>query len=328
MTAFQRYRVPLKLLKHRLDRVRQALYVDIGSPHAVTFVAGMGRSGTTWVSGLINHDYRYRVVFEPFRTEHVPAAKPFGSFAYVRPDDRDPVRVHAIETILSGRTPRGTVDRQHRGLVFQRRIVKAVRSNLMLGWLRSIRPDMPIVLVIRNPFAVAASWARLGWDITTDGTTSELDVILTHPELHDDFPEVSRAMRHVDTSNGLQRLVAQWCILHLVPLRQVAAGAMHVVYYEELLGKPVATVDRLAAYLGVAIDGESRDRALSTATETDFLNRGNAADRSELLNDWNNVLTGSDVDEGRRILSLFGLDHLYDDRGLPATAAHDGRVAT
>jgi hypothetical protein len=58
-----------------------------------------------------------------------------------------------------------------------------------------------------------------------------------------------------------------------------------------------------------------------TATATDFLRRGNAADRNQLLGDWKNILTLSDVDRGRRILDRFGLAHLYDDHGVPTAAA-------
>jgi hypothetical protein len=315
------HRGALQRLAVLLRRLRRVAYLDIGAPDATTFVVGMGRSGTTWVSGIINHDFSYRVVFEPFRSELVPAAAPFGAFAYVRPSDRDPVRLRAAEAILSGRTPRGSVDRGHQGFLFRRRIVKGVRANLMLAWLKSIRPHMPIVLVIRNPFAVAASWSRLGWGLVADGVTAELDVILRHPELHADFPEIRTALRGLDPADRVQRTIAEWCILHLVPLRQLNAGDVHLLYYEDLLLEPVSTVDSLAAYLGRPITGAGRDRALMTATATDFLRRGNAADRNQLLGDWKNILTLNDVDRGRLILDRFGLAHLYDDDGVPTAAA-------
>jgi hypothetical protein len=311
----------MRHLPHLLNRLRLRLFVDVGGEDATTFIAGMGRSGTTLVSHLVNHDYRYRVIFEPFRKEHVPVAAPFGPFAYIRPADRDPVRLRAIKTILAGRIPRGSVDRQHRGIVFRRRIVKAVRCNLVLGWLKSIRPAMPMILVIRSPFAVASSWSRLNWGMTDDGETLELDVILAHPELHEDFPEVERAMHYVDRTDGIQRIVAQWCILHLVALRQLSGVDVHIMHYEHLLLDPGTTVDRLATYVGEPIQGASRDRVLASATETDFLHRGNTADRRLLLNDWKNVLTPADVDQARRILARFGVEHLYDDEGLPTGAA-------
>jgi hypothetical protein len=310
-------------------RFSARLYVDIGSADATTLIAGMGRSGTTWAAAVVNHDFSHRIVFEPFRPHVVRAAGVFGPFPYVRPTDRDPARVAAAEAILSGRTPRGTVDRGHRGRVFRRRIVKEVRCNLMLGWLRAIRPRMPIVLVLRNPFAVAASWVRLGWGKVADEARSEVDVILAQEELLEDFPVVERVAAAVDRSDPFERSMFQWGVAHMVPLRQLGAADAHLVHYEDLVRKSSAAVDALADYLKLRIEGPSRARALATSTETDFLQRGPSADRADLLSEFKRVLSTRQVERGREILASFGLENVYDENGLPAEAGagwwHDGR---
>ena len=50
-------------------------------------LAGTGRSGTTWVSEIINHRNEYRYVFEPFNHQKLRIAQPFGPKRYLRPDD-------------------------------------------------------------------------------------------------------------------------------------------------------------------------------------------------------------------------------------------------
>jgi hypothetical protein len=55
------------------------------------------------------------------------------------------------------------VDVENTGFVFRRRIIKEIRSNLMLRWLAGISPCTPVVLLVRHPLAVAASWLQLGW---------------------------------------------------------------------------------------------------------------------------------------------------------------------
>lgn len=309
-----------------LRRISERLYVDRGSPEATTFIAGMGRSGTTWVGAIVNHDFSYRILFEPFRPEHVPAAEVFGPFAYVRPGDRDPTRVGAAITILSGRTPRGTVDRDHRGRIFRRRIVKEVRCNLMLAWLKQLRPSMPVVLVVRNPFTVAASWLRLDWGLVAGGARSELDVILDQRDLLHDFPLIREALVDLDRTDPFERILFQWCILHRVPFQQLQAGEAHVVFYEDLIRAPAGTVRRLSDYLRVRIEGPTLDRALAANTSTDFLGRGSDADRQGLLDEWRTVLSRRQVERGREILRTFGLDHLYDQAGSPSPDFRRGFV--
>jgi hypothetical protein len=298
-------------------RFSARLYVDVGSPEATTLIAGMGRSGTTWVAAVVNHDFSHRIMFEPFRPHIVHAAGVFGPFPYVRPADRDPARVAAAQAILGGRTPRGTVDRGHRGRVFRRRIVKEVRCNLMLGWLRAIRPGMPIVLVMRNPFAVAASWLRLGWGKVAGEARSEVDVILEQEELLQDFPAIGQAASAVDRSDAFELSMFQWAVAHMVPLRQLRAGDAHLLHYEDLVRKPAATIDALAEYLNVRIEGPSASRALATNTETDFLQRGPNADRPDLLNEFKRVLSTQQLERGHQILASLGLGDFYDESGLP-----------
>lgn len=304
-------------LAYTLRRVRQMTYVDLGAPDATVFVSGMGRSGTTWLAALINHRFTHRVLFEPFRPDIVPMARAFGPFAYLRPAEPDPVRREIAARIIAGRTPRGQIDRMHRGLIFRRRIIKDVRSNLMLGWLKSVAPFMPLVVIIRNPFAVASSWHRLAWGKVADRSNTELDVILSHGELLDDFPVIRQAVREIDRTSAFELAMAQWCVLHLVPLQQVKSGSAQFVFFEDLLLDPVPTFQPLADYVGIAVDPAAFQQAFGAAAETDFLGRGNRADREQLLSDWMQYLNPAQVDRGRTILAAFGLERVYDDQGKP-----------
>ena len=300
-----------------LRRISERLYIDVGPAQATTFVAGMGRSGTTWVQAVVNHDFSYRVMFEPFLARDVPAAAAFPAFPYVRPSDRDPMRRRAAEAILSGQTPRGTVDRNHRGRIFSRRIIKDVRCNLMLGYLKAIRPDMPLVFVVRNPWSVAASWLRLGWGKVPNEDKLELDVILEQEQLLADYPVIRQAMVGLDRSDAVERALFQWCILHLVPLRQLRIGEAHLLRYEDLVREPRLTAERMGDYLQRRLEGPSLERALARTASTDFLRRGPHPDTDARLSDWKKVLAPRHIERGREILTSFGLEGLHDQSGLP-----------
>lgn len=308
-------------------RLSERVYIDVGPPDATTFIAGMGRSGTTWVGAVVNHDFSYRILFEPFLPHDVPAASVFGPYAYVPPSDADPGRRRAAETILSGRTPRGTVDRDHRGRVFRKRIIKEVRCNLMLGFLKTLRPAMPMVFLVRNPFAVTASWLRLQWGTVAHESRLELDVILEHDELLAHFPAVRSALGAIDRSDAFERTIFQWGLVHLVPLRHLVSGQALLVRYEDLVRTPRPVVAQLAGYLQVPMEGPSLERALERTAATDFLHRGPHVSHDDVLTDWQRVLTPRQIVRGHEILELLGVDDLYDAEGMPTPAlALSGRA--
>lgn len=307
-------------VRRAFHRLSHRLYIDVGPPDATTFIAGMGRSGTTWVGAVVNHDFRYRVLFEPFLPHDVPAASVFGPFPYVRPWDADAGKREAAETILSGRTPRGTVDRGHRGRVFRQRIIKEVRCNLMLGFLKAVRPAMPMVFVVRNPFAVTASWLRLKWGTVPYESRLELDVILQHAELLTDFPAVRSALGAIDRSDAFERAIFQWSLLHLVPLRHLESGQALLLRYEDLVRAPRPVVEELARYLQVPMSGPTLEQALERTTATDFLHRGPRVSHNAVLSDWQDVLTTRQIARGHEILASLGLDDLYDADGMPTPA--------
>src|SRR5579872_5089703 len=67
------------------------------------FLGGVGRSGTTWVSDVINARNDYRLMFEPFYPEKVPLCRPFRYRQYLRPTDSNTTYLTVGQTILSGK---------------------------------------------------------------------------------------------------------------------------------------------------------------------------------------------------------------------------------
>jgi hypothetical protein len=203
----------------------------------VLFIAGMGRSGTTWVAHIVNYDQSYRDIFEPFLPAEVPAAQTFGYHEYRRSGDNDSEKEEAARRILSGRVGCPWTDKFNRRRFARRRIVKDIRCNLMLGWLRRVCPGMPIVLVVRHPLGVIRSWSKLGWGTAVGGGT-DVDHILPQERLLDDFPKIEELSKAIDRSNAFESTAFLWCVLHMVPLAQLQDSRALVVRYEDLLSDP------------------------------------------------------------------------------------------
>ena len=246
-------------------------------------VAGMGRSGTTWVADLINHDRSFRVLFEPFLPARVRETSVFEYIQYMPPEERDRVLVDAAQAILEGRVHNGWVDQESGDGPATRRLIKDIRCNLMLRWLRALRPSMPIVLVVRHPLAVAESWLKIGWGKEVGGERSIYEILTSQESLLADFPVITRLMEVIDPGSLFEQIIFQWCVSHLVPRAQFAAGELFVLVYEDLVLRPREESARLSDHLGIAMPWESVAPVVQRPSMVTRLARDMTKDRSEVV---------------------------------------------
>lgn len=143
-------------------KVLRHLLIDRGDFRQTVLVAGSGRSGTTWVQEIINHRGSYRVVFEPFHPKKIGALSQWKERQYLRPENDSARFLGPAGDILSGRIRNEWVDQHNRRLIAGKRIVKDIRTNLSLRWIKEHFPEVPIVLVLRHPCAVASSQLKGG----------------------------------------------------------------------------------------------------------------------------------------------------------------------
>jgi hypothetical protein len=233
--------------------LRRWSYLDLGGgPEDTVFIAGSGRSGTTWVEEVVDRHHDHRVMFEPFWPQRVSAVAAMTEGLYLRNDNSDTRYVQPVQRVLEGRLRNGWVDHLNRVRLARRRLVKEIRANCWLGWAARRWPQMPMVFVVRHPLAVATSGLGMGW---SDG----LDRMLAQPMLiADHCPE------HVDYLNSLtdplERAVARWCIENLVPFRMLGSNRATLVLYEDLVAEPTREAERLLEAFG-----QRPDNALAAA---------------------------------------------------------------
>ena len=302
------------------------LILDFAGATPQVFVAGMARSGTTWVADLINHDGRHRTLFEPFFSKRVKEAAGFEYLQYLPPRSNNAALARAAKTILSGSLRNPWVDRENRRGVYFRRLIKDVRCNLMLKWLSGIVPRMRVVLVVRNPFSVVNSWLRLGWGNVPESERSDVDAILAQPALCAAFPLINEVRATIDYDDPFQRLVLEWAVLHYVPMRQFNRGELYVAHYESLLLHFEDEIDRLFSFLDAsrvhAI--HSYNNRSKNAWTTNWLKRDFEGDKHVLISEWKSTFCEEQVGKANEILAAFSLDNLYNGDGLPLTQVLPG----
>jgi hypothetical protein len=221
-------------------------WLDIGSTESDTvLVAGVGRSGTTWLSEVITQSTKSRELFEPFlldehhqfvllpaigsSTNHLP-----NQSLYIPINDGSASHYYQpVKTILEGRIRSWWTEQGMSPGIYKRRLIKDIRANLMLGWLNNCWPRLKIIYIVRQPLQTVASMlerSALGWGFDWDS-----NAILKQEQLVEDYlrPFISiLEAKHEHAS----RLMLRWCVENYVAL-QALNGKQNVmlVKYDELL---------------------------------------------------------------------------------------------
>lgn len=302
-------------LKHRAKKIATSairpMFLDRGGDHRDTFfVAGTERSGTTWLADLINSRKQFRLIFEPFWANRVPECKSFSAQQYLRPDNSSPEFLDSARKILSGSLRNLWFDKYHRAFVSKKRIVKDVRANLLLGWLAAHFTDMPIVLIVRHPCAVASSQKQ-----ARHRFGNLKDHFLNQSKLIEDYLEPFLGMVE-NLSTPFEERVFRWCIQTFVPLKQFNIDQIHVVFYEELCARPEEALEPLFRYLELPFDFTELDLLVPSP-----VSRSDSAvvTGESLVDKWRDFVTSAEISSAMKILQSFGLDTIYSDSSMPAS---------
>jgi hypothetical protein len=285
------------------------LFIDSIRDHRVTtFVAGTERSGTTWISEVINYRRDYRYIFEPFWSLRVDICREFKMQQYIRPDDRTPGYLEAAQAILTGQIRNEWTDRYHRTFIASQRLVKDIRANLFLRWLYTQFPGLPIILVMRHPCAVVRSHLRRKHPYI------DVAVYLSQPDLVSDFL-APFAQEIASAQTDFEKLVFRWCIENYVPLRQFSEGELHLAFYENLCAQPEPELDRMFGFLGKTYDRSIHRRLKAPSPQA--IRRSAIVTQGNLIDGWRQDVTEDQVRRMVEILAMFGLDRIYQSDSMP-----------
>lgn len=279
-------------------------------------LAGTGRSGTTWISNIINYDNEYRYLFEPFNPLYVESVREANTRRYFRIDLDNKRLFKTVGDILQGRIRNKWVDRLNRKRIVRRRLIKDIRVSHLLGWMKRHFPDVKIVLLLRHPFAVADSKLRARWSDFLEEFLSQPDLIEDHLEPFEGL--IRRA------ASPFQRHVLQWCVENYVPLRQLGPGEVHIAFYEEFCVDPYLEIGSLFEYLEKRISRKAYDRKVVPMLRTPSAMAGEDSAikiGKSLLSGWTRRVDSKDVAGGVKILESFGFDGLYSNALEPNPAA-------
>jgi hypothetical protein len=113
-----------------------------------------------------------------------------------------------------------------------------------------------------------------------------------------------------------------WSVSQLVPLRQLQAGDVHTVYYEDLCTQPDAELTNIFSRLGLPYQSMSASQ-LNRPSQTTVQGSAVVSGTSK-LGFWKKKLTSSQIDNILRVVDAFGLSTLYGDSETPLASAPRG----
>ncbi|NIR49309.1 sulfotransferase domain-containing protein [candidate division KSB1 bacterium] len=305
--------------KNIVKKIRTQIFSHLyfhsnGDCRNTVFVAGTGRSGTTWISNILNHKNGYRYIFEPFYPQNVPMCRNFKYRQYLRPMDHRSDYLYPAECVVTGKFRNAWTDRYNVSFFSSKRLIKDIRANLLLKWLKNHFPEIKIVLVLRHPCAVACSKLKLGWG-------SHLELLLSQYQLMNDYLEPFRS-EIVTAETSFEKHIFLWCIENYVPLQQFKRAEIHLVFYEHFCHNPEREIQRLFRFLGMPF----KEEVLAHLHFPSVVSHKDSAIISgeSLIDSWRKDITMEQVRRAEEILYLFGLDTIYTKVSMPNVDSQEG----
>lgn len=270
-------------------------------------VAGTGRSGTTWLGNIINYKNEYRDMFEPFTSEYTKECDHFHYKQYIRPDSNNKYYLEIAHKILSGNIRNEWVDRYNKRFFCNKRLIKEIRANFFLKWIKCNFPSIPIIFIIRHPCAVAHSRIKLGWKTYLEDILAQEDLVRDY--LIDHIEDIK------STTSNFEKQIYLWCIENYVPMKQFKKGEIYSIFYEHLCLNPEEEVKRLFTWLGQEYNSKVK-QAMKTPSPMSKKHSAIVTGDS-LVSNWKKDIGEDQVSNAMRIMERFELNRLYGESPYP-----------
>ena len=299
-TQFNRKTAPLR----RALRYRNRKPISDACNSADTILlASSGRSGSTFLAGLLNWDNEYRYLFEPMHPQWVNEFKGFSKRPYLPSGTQNETLLKTVSDSFSGQLSNPWIDQFNGQRHPSRRLVKAIRGNLALPGFSANHPQTRIIYLIRNPLAQALSVIGGSWKLGHEAFTQQ-------PEFQQRYPALCSYLENSPTDSFLSAITF-WCVENFVPFNEIEAQSIHFVNYENLISDPRNELKQLFEFIGKDFD----EQVLELVNVRSKTSR--PTDKGSPLLRWQTKLTQQQQDQALSILADFGLHNLYNVQGMP-----------
>jgi len=263
---------------------------------------------------------RTRLIYEPANVRqrlYLDGEPRLAELPLSGPDDDLGADGIALQRAASGAFRSSWTEQMNRARRPERRVIKDVRTVGVLPWFTATMPDVPTVLLLRHPLAVAHSILELGWSTSAE---------LLDPESGVTDPVLRARIR----SRALLVEVGQWAAHHSWAMSHVGASSVHVIFYEDLVEDPRGELDRLGNHVGRFHETWrtwTPDPASIARPSATSFRRSSTANAATWIETWTDRYDAETLDEAMAILGAYGMDRLYAMSPRPLLSATDAIAA-
>ncbi len=281
--------------------------IDFNFPRNNTvIVSGAARSGTSWLSEIINYKNTYRYMFEPLQHTHVPEASDF-IYPYLEKDQNAPAKFKELmDKIISGKIRNDWIDKQNKRFFTNKRLVKFIRIHFMHAWLKKNYPQIKSIYIIRNPYSVSLSMIKNKWEI-------DVSFILNKENLYKKyFFKFEQIINEtLEKERILYTAILRWVLINYVIFKQFNANQklFKLVSYEDLVEKPKSIIPEVFKYLDLDFDENvyQKMKKPSSLTSKKRLEKG----FKNITKSWQDQVSKQDLNYCEKIIEEFGLNKYY-----------------
>ncbi|WP_435236272.1 sulfotransferase domain-containing protein [Psychromonas sp. PT13] len=301
-----------------LKLIFKANYI-LNNYNDIIWLLGDGRSGTTWVANLINHDKKFREIFEPFHPKRNIDMHFIVPHQYYRPNEINEELKSISSTLFSGKYTNKKVDVGSHTLLYKGLLIKDIFANLLCYPTSLEFPNIKPILLIRNPFSVALSKSKKkNWFWGTDPLE-----LLNQASLREDYllPFEDLIKEVSARNNYILNQILIWSIINYIPLKQFKPSSIHICFYECIYENPNDEITKIFEFLW----GTSSPQKTNITFTDEFLSKPShvIGKDSNLLSGTSPILSWKDeiplniIEDGLNIMKHFELHELYGENGMP-----------
>jgi len=292
-----------------LTKIFSNIYFDIDYNYENSvFLTGSARSGTTWLSNIINYKNEYRYIFEPFHENYSNFYNGYFCKKYINFNDNNDLKKEKMNSLLIGNVKGQWVDKFNKKFISKKRLIKSIRAHHLLEWLNYNFPKLPIVLMLRHPCAVANSRMKLGWD-------TPLSDFLNQKKLMEDYLKEFKPYI-MEAKTEFEKNIFMWSIQNFLPLKHFKSRDIYICFYENLCINPIDEIKRLFNFLDIEFSKNDILKKVNIPSET---SRKDSAIKTDdnLINLWRENFSSIQIKRANEILSLFNLENIYLENSVP-----------